>query len=144
MRARVCVFVGVCVPPSIQVLGADYHETLFQHIDPRCVHGCIGACMGVQGLGFIRLLYFFRATFVIVTCTRLLVHLPTFLSRSQVPDAFGGECKCDVPGGCLFNDVGPWSDPDTLRVSAHIGHQKLFSRRCHDYTNVVMITQMMS
>lgn len=31
------------------------------------------------------------------------------VSPEALPKAFGGTCEC--PGGCMFSDIGPWTDP---------------------------------
>ncbi|CAI5463489.1 unnamed protein product [Closterium sp. Yama58-4] len=39
------------------------------------------------------------------------------IDPSQLPEFFGGTCKCEgVEGGCLMSDKGPWRDGDILRV----------------------------
>ncbi|GJP30958.1 hypothetical protein CLOM_g7520 [Closterium sp. NIES-68] len=38
------------------------------------------------------------------------------IDPSQLPEFFGGTCKCAVEGGCLMADKGPWRDGDILRV----------------------------
>lgn len=35
------------------------------------------------------------------------------VSPDSLPKAFGGTCEC--PGGCMFSDVGPWTDPQYAR-----------------------------
>ena len=33
-----------------------------------------------------------------------------FVEPQNLPDFFGGTCKCShIPGGCLFSDIGPWN-----------------------------------
>lgn len=31
---------------------------------------------------------------------------------SNIPEFFGGKCKCVAHGGCLRKDKGPWTDPE--------------------------------
>jgi hypothetical protein len=35
------------------------------------------------------------------------------VSPEALPKAFGGTCEC--PGGCMFSDIGPWTDPQYAR-----------------------------
>lgn len=37
--------------------------------------------------------------------------------NSNLPDFLGGSCKCpEEEGGCMQSDMGPWRDPDVLKV----------------------------
>ena len=45
---------------------------------------------------------------------------------SQLPDFLGGSCSCDVEGGCLRSNKGPWNDPEIMKVLNEAVH--FFSR----------------
>ncbi|XP_051129129.1 phosphatidylinositol/phosphatidylcholine transfer protein SFH13-like isoform X2 [Andrographis paniculata] len=34
----------------------------------------------------------------------------------QLPDFLGGSCDCDIEGGCLRSNKGPWNDPEIMKV----------------------------
>uniref|UniRef100_A0A7I4DR98 CRAL-TRIO domain-containing protein n=1 Tax=Physcomitrium patens TaxID=3218 RepID=A0A7I4DR98_PHYPA len=39
------------------------------------------------------------------------------IDESNLPDFLGGSCKCpEEEGGCMQSDMGPWRDPDVLKV----------------------------
>lgn len=41
---------------------------------------------------------------------------------SQLPDFLGGSCSCDVQGGCLRSNKGPWNDPEIMKVQNEVVH----------------------
>ncbi|KAI7758389.1 LOW QUALITY PROTEIN: hypothetical protein M8C21_001940 [Ambrosia artemisiifolia] len=38
------------------------------------------------------------------------------IDPSQLPDFLGGSCSCHVEGGCLRSNMGPWNDPEIMKV----------------------------
>ncbi|KAL3503689.1 hypothetical protein ACH5RR_038138 [Cinchona calisaya] len=38
------------------------------------------------------------------------------IESSQLPDFLGGSCTCPVEGGCLRSNMGPWNDPDIMKL----------------------------
>ncbi|CAI9088119.1 OLC1v1022364C1 [Oldenlandia corymbosa var. corymbosa] len=38
------------------------------------------------------------------------------IDPSQLPDFLGGSCSCPVEGGCLRSNMGPWNDPDIMKI----------------------------
>ncbi|KAJ0734003.1 putative CRAL-TRIO lipid binding domain, CRAL/TRIO domain, CRAL/TRIO domain superfamily [Helianthus annuus] len=38
------------------------------------------------------------------------------IDPSQLPDFLGGSCACPVEGGCLRSNMGPWNDPEIMKV----------------------------
>lgn len=35
---------------------------------------------------------------------------------SQLPVFLGGMCSCQNEGGCLRSEMGPWNDPELMKV----------------------------
>jgi hypothetical protein len=42
--------------------------------------------------------------------------LNAVISKDNLPDLFGGKCKCE-PFGCLFSNAGPWNDNNACNVN---------------------------
>ena len=51
-----------------------------------------------------------RTKIRIIGKDKSLATLEEFVEKSNIPDFFGGDCKCE--GGCLSSnfELGPWSD----------------------------------
>ncbi|XP_057726802.1 phosphatidylinositol/phosphatidylcholine transfer protein SFH13-like isoform X2 [Arachis stenosperma] len=45
-----------------------------------------------------------------------LCKLLDVIDSSQLPDFLGGSCTCPGEGGCLRSSMGPWKDPDVMKV----------------------------
>ncbi|XP_059666591.1 phosphatidylinositol/phosphatidylcholine transfer protein SFH13-like isoform X2 [Cornus florida] len=38
------------------------------------------------------------------------------IDSSQLPDFLGGSCACPAEGGCLRSHMGPWNDPEVMKL----------------------------
>ena len=54
---------------------------------------------------------------VILNVVQLTVEL--LGCNSNLPDFRGGVSTCPAEGGCMQSDMGPWRDPDVLKVILH-------------------------
>ncbi|MED6169629.1 hypothetical protein PIB30_023028 [Stylosanthes scabra] len=45
-----------------------------------------------------------------------LCKLLDVIDSSQLPDFLGGSCTCAGEGGCLRSSMGPWKDPDIMKL----------------------------
>ena len=48
-------------------------------------------------------------TKIIVERSSYLKKLLEFVDKENIPEMFGGDCKCTEFGGCLWSDIGPWN-----------------------------------
>ncbi len=67
--------------------------------------------------------FFFKAIWTMVkvfidekTRTKIMVEkssyfkkLNQYVDKENIPEMFGGDCKCEKSGGCLWADIGPWN-----------------------------------
>lgn len=42
------------------------------------------------------------------------------MDKEKIPQYLGGECRCELYGGCLSSDVGPWSVFESMLPSGVI------------------------
>lgn len=48
--------------------------------------------------------------------SKSLGKLLEYVDSSQLPDFLGGSCTCPAEGGCLKSNMGPWNDPQIMKL----------------------------
>ncbi|CAA0818544.1 Phosphatidylinositol/phosphatidylcholine transfer protein SFH13 [Striga hermonthica] len=60
------------------------------------------------------------------------------IDPSQLPDFLGGSCSCNVEGGCLRANKGPWSDPEIMKLvyNAETTFEGCVAKICSDQQKI--------
>lgn len=54
--------------------------------------------------------------------------LNAVVSKENLPDLFGGECKCE-PLGCLFSNAGPWNNNNGRNMNVMVSDEVIQKRK---------------